>query len=97
MADQSLGTPVLVTTEHRGVFFGYLIGEPSKAQVTLARARNCLHWTADVRGFGGLASSGPSSSCRIGPAAEEMTLYDITCVAKCTPEAVQKWEESPWK
>jgi len=87
---------VLVTTEHRGVFFGYLVGEPRKEKVVLKNARNCVSWTQQERGVLGLAAIGPSKECRIGPAVPELTLLDITAVATVTPEAVQRWEASPW-
>jgi hypothetical protein len=48
-----------------------------------------------VRGFMGLASTGPSKSCRIGPPAD-ITLRKITAVVEVTPEAVAKWEAAPW-
>ena len=90
-------TPVLVTTAHRGVFFGYLVGAPSKAQVVIDRARNVTYWDVSVRSFLGLAAQGPSPKCRISPAAgAASTLYDITGVFVCTPEAVTKFEEGPW-
>jgi hypothetical protein len=89
-------TPVLVTTEHRGVFFGYLTGDAAKEKITLERARNCLYWTADVRGFVGLAESGPTAGCRVGPVAPKLTLFGITSVIECTPKAVARWEASPW-
>lgn len=89
-------TPVLVTTEHRGVFFGYLTDEPSKERLTLERARNCVYWSTDVRGFVGLAESGPSTGCRVGPLAPKLTLFDITSVVECTPKAVARWEASSW-
>lgn len=89
-----LARPVLVTTAHRGVFFGYAtdIDGPT---IRLTRARNCIYWPAGQRGFLGLASSGPLDGARIGPAAD-ITLRDITCVADCTPEAVTSWERAPW-
>jgi hypothetical protein len=86
--------PVLVTTVHRGVFFGYAT-DTSGPTIKLRRARNCLYWSEDVRGFLGLASDGPSPSCRVGPAAD-IELRDITCVATVTPAAVEKWESQPW-
>lgn len=89
--------PVLVTTEHRGVFFGYLVGEPSKEKVKLTRARNCVSWSQKELGVFGLASMGPSRQCRVGAAVPELTLYDITSVATVTPEAVTRWEGAPWK
>src|SRR6185369_17229053 len=81
---------VLVTTEHRGVFFGYA-DETDGPTIKLERARNCVYWSRDVRGFMGLASSGPSAQCRIGPSAD-ITLRGITSVVEVTPEAVQRWE-----
>lgn len=89
--------PVVVTTDRRGVFFGYLLGEPSKERITLKNARNCLLWPAEVKGFVGLASSGPNKGCRVGPSAPEMTLYDITAVIECSEEAAAAWEGQPWK
>lgn len=86
--------PVLVTTAHRGVFFGYA-EKVGGATIKLRKARNCIYWGQDVRGFLGLASAGPTKSCRVGPAAD-IELRDITCVAACTPEAVAAWEEAPW-
>lgn len=90
--------PVVVTTEHRGVFFGYVPEdtEPVKEQLTLVRARNCVYWSASVKGFAGLAVTGPDSQCKIGPAVPKLTLFDITSVADVTPEAAQKWEAGPW-
>ena len=32
---------------------------------------------------------------RVGPAAD-IELRDITCVAECTPTAVDAWEKAPW-
>lgn len=90
------GQAVLVTTAHRGVFFGYLVGEAAKDKVLLRNARNCIYWDASVKGFLGLASSGPSNECRVGPKAPEATLFDITGVWVCSPEAVEKWEQGPW-
>jgi hypothetical protein len=85
---------VLVTTEHGGVFFGYAT-DTDGATIALKNARNCIYWSADVKGFLGLASTGPSASCRIGPRAD-ITLRAITCVAEVTPAAVEAWERAPW-
>lgn len=90
------GRPVLVTTQHRGVFFGYLMGEPSKEKVLLERARNVVYWSVDVRGFLGLAEKGPTSGCRIGPATPSLIVFDVTAVAECTADAVKAFEAAPW-
>lgn len=89
--------PVLVTTAHRGVFFGYLHGEPKKEQVVISRARNVTYWDVETRSFLGLAAHGPTPKCRVSAAAgEQSTLFDITGVFVCTPEAVEKFEQGPW-
>lgn len=90
------GKAVLVTTAHRGVFFGYLKGTPTKERVTLTTARNCVQWTQHERGVFGLAATGPSKGCRIGPAVPELELLDITAVAQVTDEARAAWEAAPW-
>lgn len=85
---------VVVTTQHRGVFFGYA-EETDGAIIKLRAARNCLSWSSDVKGFMGLAATGPSKTCRVGPAVD-ISLRDITSVIECTPQAVQAWEGAPW-
>jgi hypothetical protein len=87
--------PVIVTTAHRGVFFGYAKDVDGET-IMLKRARLCVYWSQDVKGFMGLASNGPTSSCRIGPAAD-ITLRNITAVLAVTPDAVKAWEAAPWK
>lgn len=85
---------VLVTTAHRGVFFGYTT-KTDGATIKLRSARNCIYWSTKEKGFLGLASVGPSSTCKIGPAAD-IELRDITCVAEVTDAAAQAWETAPW-
>jgi hypothetical protein len=86
--------PVLVTTEYRGVFFGYATDTDGDT-IDLKRARNCIYWPRTNKGFLGLATRGPAQGARVGPAAD-IQLRKITCVAEVTPEAVKAWEEAPW-
>jgi hypothetical protein len=89
---------VLVTTSlaaGRGVFGGELV-EDKEDVVILAEARNCISWSADVKGFLGLASTGPSKNCRIGPAVPSLKLQGVTSIARCTPEAEMAWKAAPW-
>jgi hypothetical protein len=85
---------VMVTTGHRGVFFGYAT-DTSGDTIKLSRARLCVYWSPESRGFMGLASAGPSSNCRIGPAAD-IELRAITSVVEVTPAAAEKWNSAPW-
>jgi hypothetical protein len=86
---------VLVTTAHRGVFFGYAESTDG-GTIKLRRARCCVHWSKDVRGFVGLAASGPTKGCRVGPPAD-MELRNITAVVEVTEAAVAAWEKAPWQ
>ena len=89
---------VLVTTEHKGVFFGYVPEgtKDAEGEITLQRARNCVYWSIDVKGVFGLAATGPSKGCRIGPSVPSLLLKGVTSIAEVTPEAVTNWEASKW-
>jgi hypothetical protein len=85
---------VLVTTEYRGVFFGYA-RDTGGDTIKLRAARNCIYWPEKNKGFLGLANVGPVSGARVGPPAD-IELRKITCVAEVTNEAVKAWEAAPW-
>lgn len=86
--------PVIVTTAHRGVFFGYASNTDGDV-IKLKNARLCVYWSADLKGFMGLASTGPTATCRIGPRAD-IECRNITAVLEVTPAAVKAWEAAPW-
>lgn len=83
--------PVLVTTEFRGVFFGYA-DDTSGDNITLTNARNCIYWSSANGGFMGLASEGPAKGSRIGAVVEKIDLRKVTSVSEVTPAAAEKWE-----
>lgn len=87
--------PVLVTTEFRGVFYGY-VKKDSKLpnEITITKARNCIYWAAKIGGFAGLASNGPNNECRIGAPVDEITIYKITAVVPVTKDAAKNWDEA---
>lgn len=86
--------PVIVTTEHRGVFFGYATNTDGET-IALKNSRLCVYWETGLKGFMGLAATGPTKKCKIGPRAD-ITLRNITAVLECSPEAVKAWEDAPW-
>lgn len=94
MKKQEKERAVIVTTTHRGVFFGYAT-ETGGATISLRAARNCVYWSVDLRGFMGLAAMGPNGNCKVGPAAD-IEVRDITAVVAVTPEAEAKWNKAPW-
>lgn len=85
----------VITTQHRGVFAGY-ITYPNSKTLTVRGMRNCLYWPRNVGGFEGLAVTGPNSGTKIGPAADA-TVHDVTCVLRSTPEAEKAWVNAKWK
>ncbi len=87
---------VVVTTAHRGVFFGTVKEDHGKEKIILMSARNCISWSRSTKGFLGLASTGPDGQCRIGPAVKQLALYDITSVTECTAVAAKAWKDAPW-
>lgn len=86
--------PVLVTTVHKGVFFGYA-EDTSGFTIKLKRARNCIYWPIANMGFMGLAQHGPMEGAKIGPRAD-IELRDITSVSEVTTEAAKRWEDFKW-
>ena len=87
--------PVLITTEFRGVFFGYVKDKKNlPEEITLTNARNCIYWSSDCKGFLGLAATGPTNNCKIGAKITEITLYKITSVTPVEDKAVEAWEKA---
>jgi hypothetical protein len=87
--------PVLVTTEHRGVFGGLLRSIEDDTAV-LENARMVVYWSAAMHGVLGLAKHGPNKECRVSPAAPRLTLRGVTAIAEMTPEAWAAWQAEPW-
>lgn len=86
-------TAVLVTTSHRGVFFGRLSDDEdmSASVVTLADC-SCAIKFGTERGFLQLAATGPTKESRIGAFAPKVVLQGVTSITECTEAAVQAWE-----
>lgn len=87
--------PMVVTTLHKGVFFGY--GELSNEKtIKLNDAQMCIYWSSDVKGVLGLAASGPTKSCKVGPSVPSITLQDVTAITECSKDAEKAWKSEPW-
>lgn len=88
--------PLVVTTLHKGVFFGY--GEPklNVKNIRLTNVRMCVYWSSDIKGVLGLAASGPNNSCKVTPSVPSMILNDVTGIMECSDAAKLKWESGPW-
>lgn len=89
--------PVVVTTEHRGVFFGYVEDDTkTPAEIRLERARMCVYWDSATKGILGLCAQGPTKGCKVTQSIPSTTLYKVTGVFDCSPEATEAWEKGPW-
>lgn len=84
--------PVLVTTLHRGVFFG-LAATTEGETIDLSGCRNVLYWPAECRGFLGLAANGPKAGAKLGPAASKVQLRNITSVAELSAESAKAFAD----
>ena len=82
--------PVIVCTEHRGVFFGYITG-PLGPVLDLKRARMAISW-GTTKGIMELAETGPTYRSKISARADIPYLPKVTSVFDVTAEAVAKWE-----
>ena len=89
------GKKVVVTTKHRGVFFGTMV-ERNGTNCVLGDARVVVYWSRETKGFIGLASAGPLGDSRVSGATPRLELFDVTAILDCTPEATERWEAGPW-
>jgi hypothetical protein len=97
MAAKKKERAVVITTEHRGVFFGYVANEKkAPAEIELEKARMCVYWSSDVKGVLGLAATGPTKGCRVTHSIPKFTAYKVTGILECSPEAVEAWEKGAW-
>jgi hypothetical protein len=89
----NLTTPVIVTTDKRGVVFGYTSNVKARP-IILTNARMCLYWSADVGGVFGLAEKGPTKDCKISAVAPSITLEGVTAVFSVDPDAETAWKNA---
>lgn len=81
--------PVIVCTEHRGVFFGHAT-ETGGSEIKLRGARMAIAF-GTTRGVMELAETGPTSRSKISARAD-IEVRKVTAVFEVTPAAAAKWE-----
>jgi hypothetical protein len=84
--------PVIVCTEHRGVFFGYA-SDTAGETIHLKRARMAIYF-GTTRGVMELAETGPTEKSKISARAD-IELRKVTAVFEVSCEAAMKWEAAP--
>lgn len=87
--------PVILTTEHRGVFAGLIADDQdlSAKSMPLMSAKMAIYWGTS-KGVMELALTGPTTSSKISAAADIPMLHAITAVFAISPEAWSKWEKA---
>lgn len=88
-SDKSADRPVIVCTEHRGVFFGHA-SDTSGDRINLRSAKMAIYFGTE-RGVMQLAQTGPTPKSRISAPAD-IEVRKVTAVFEVTPEAAAKWE-----
>lgn len=86
---------VVVTTDKRGVFSGYLELETQEF-VELIEARMIVKWSEETRGVLGLAAHGPQDGSRVTPSVPKIKLFGITSIVDCSEKAKKKLEAGIW-
>lgn len=81
--------PVIVCTEHRGVFFGYS-ADTSGDVIHLEGARMAIRW-GTTKGVMQLAETGPTRDSNISAKAD-IEIRKITSVFEVAPAALTVWE-----
>jgi len=83
---------ILVTTQHRGVYYGEVPDDQDMNARTMAlkNARCAIYWNTKT-GVAELAEKGPNSGSKIGAAADIEALHDITAVWLVTDKAMDAW------
>lgn len=87
---------VIVTTKHRGIFFGYTEAGLTDSELELTQARMIVYHSADSHGVVGCAERGPGRGARVSPSVKRLGLRDVIAVIECTETAVTNIEEEPW-
>ncbi len=84
---------VLITTEHRGVFFAQVDETMDLTTKNLTNLKNCrmaIVW-GTTKGVMQLAETGPTNNSRIGAKADVDIMHDITAVFTVTDKAAEIW------
>lgn len=84
--------PVLITTEHRGVFAGLIPADQdlTARSMPLKSAKMAIYW-GTTKGVMQLCETGPTDISKISAKADIPMLHAITGVFDISPEAWAEW------
>lgn len=81
--------PVIICTEHRGVFFGYA-ADTTGCTVNLTDARMAIAF-GTTKGVMQLAETGPTERSKISAKAD-IEVRKVTAIFEVSQEAKEKWD-----
>lgn len=87
---------VLITTQHRGVWFAQVDANADLTQKTLTNLKNtrmAIYW-GTTKGLHELCDTGPTSSSKISAVSGIEVLHDITAVFQVSDQAAKKWMDA---
>lgn len=90
---------VLITTSHRGVYFGYIDESDIDTRPTLrvSNMRHVYYWAKGLAGIYELPTKGPPNGSRLtATPVPEISIDAVANVAPCTPEAIERFENGTW-
>lgn len=85
---------ILITTEHRGVFFAKAPRNIDLTAATLRNLKDCrmaINWRTG-KGVMDLAENGPNGKCLISSKADIPVIHRVTAVFNVTDAAAAAWE-----
>ncbi len=82
---------VLITTEWRGLFAGFMESHDETLRAVVITRARCAIDCDTTRGFIELASDGPNKMSKIGAEAPRAFFHGITSVIGCTDKARDAW------
>lgn len=84
---------VLITTAHKGVFYGEFPADAdltTKTLTNIQNARMAIYWGTE-KGVMQLAQTGPTSDSIISAKCDIPVLHDVTAVFAVTEQAAEVW------
>lgn len=84
---------ILITTQHRGVFFAQVEDNADLSQKVITNLKNCRMaiYFGTTKGVIELAHTGPTSKSVIGAPADVDIMHDVTAVFSVSDNAAAKW------
>jgi hypothetical protein len=84
---------ILITTQHRGVFFAQVDDSADLTQKTLKDLKNCRMaiYFGTTKGVMELAHTGPNKNSKIGAPADVDVMHDVTGVFSVSDNAAKAW------